>query len=388
MAPTKYLFATPSGVVPVPDELWDKPLSPSQTQKDVTLRDYFKLLDAFFQKRKDTLLRIYNKSVGKIRIRDFNRMEIVSEKLGTFYQIARCIFRSDKGHVDFCASTATRSQELLKRDFQNLCLLTRKLHVTFVPVPFLFGSLPSAPSAKSHLMAISVTQWLNNHWEWHLRDDIHICLWVPGKGEVELTTNQCLALFKGIGFCLALSVDANQLCHIWLWSNCAGDFIASPQGHGRISVKLTTVRFYGSPWVEFIPENSSNKALAMILYHFLDTALTVRIDRKAGTGSYLFACKALLKDAMEGYLDGLWSLELEGRLPQGTTDTFLDLVSSLDISDLMSIYEAIIHCHTTLGRVDASLMAKVVKKHCRELMDVVAGLEVPRHEQAYALGQA
>ncbi len=390
MTASKYLFSSPEGTVPVPEELWDRPLpnsNPNQCQ--LTLRDYFELLDQFLQKRKKSLLVLYKRENGWVRIEDFQHLEIISERLGTFYQIARCIFRNGNNKITFCVSTSTSGQDVLIADFCNLCFLRKKLGVTFVPQPFILEPLFNASSSEKPVMMAAVTQWLDNYWEWHLLDRTHACLWIPGRGEVQMSREECLDLFRGIGLCLALSLHPEKMCHIWLWSNCAGDFVASPHHQAQeVSVMLTTVRYYGSPWQGILPADSHDRFMALILYHFLDTALTVRIDRRSGTGAYLFASRGLLKASVQGYIDGLKRLEQVGRLQKDGAEEFMDLMLSLDYADLLTLYSSIISSHESFGRDDAEVMKNSLADHCHELMDVVSDLHVAHAPLSGALGQA
>lgn len=376
----RYLFSMPDGNKIAAGDILDKPLHSQDGENGCLLRfrDYFSMVSKFFQSRKKVLLSLSNETSVGIGQDDFKHLDIISERTGNFYQIARCVFRGGRDNLEFCASTSRRRKRLLLQDFSNLCRLYRDHGLTFLPKPYLTGTIARDNGENARCkIGIAVNEWLDGYWEWHLTDDSHAEAWIPGQGRIPINRGQLSVLFYNMARNIALSFNPGNCSHIWLWSNCAGDFVLSLPEKVDAPVKLTTVRYYGNPW-PLLPASGNRQAmLAALLYFFLDVCMVIRIDRISGTGRYLFACQDLLACAVKGFLSGINKiLDDRGSEIPGPRE-FLLFIQEMQPDEFRVVYDHIISVHIDLLRDDAPFMKGHVKQQARELSQVIGDLHLP-----------
>ena len=387
MNPVRYLFSTPKGIIVPPASLLNRPLvEPCKGAcHAITLKDYFCLLADFFREKGPILLSNY-KNGNQHQAGWFKYLDIISEKTGNFYQIARCVLNGEKGQIQFCAATSISFRKLLYRDFQNLQFLYLEKKLDFLPKPYLTEELPVGK--KGEKLRIAVTGWLDGYWEWHLKTKEEAELWIPGTGTVSMGRKRCLELFYDICLELALSLDPVDCRHVWLWSNCSGDFVVNGPENRKTETKLTTVRYYGNPWQHALLKGHRERMFFTLFYFFLDTCLTIRIDRRSGTGKYIFADGSLLKYAVSGFLAGVKVLFRKNKIGAQDLKQFIDLLKGWDETALCNIYKDIIKTHRRLRRSDVSIMEKNLKEHVHQLMDILYQCDFSVSEPDSALAQA
>ncbi len=388
MNPVRYLFSTPEGIIVAPAALLNRPLvEPCKgAHHAITLKDYFCLLADFFKEKRTILLSNHNRNGDQHHAKNFNDLDIISEKTGSFYQIARCVLKGEKGQIQFCAATSISQRKLLYRDFKNLRLLYHEKGLDFLPRPYLTEELTIGK--KGERLRIAVSEWLDGYWEWHLKTKEEAELWIPGKGTVRTGKKRCLELFYAICLELALSFDPVDCRHVWLWSNCSGDFVVNGPENTKTETKLTTVRYYGNPWQFALLKGPRERMFFTLFYFFLDTCLTIRIDRRSGTGKYIFAGRNPLKHAVSGFLAGLKVLFRKNKIRTQDLEQFIDLLKGWDETALSSIYHDIIRAHKRLLRADVSVMGKHLKEHIHQLVDILYKCELPVSEPDGALVRA
>ena len=274
------------------------------------------------------------------------------------------------------------SMRLLQKDYGTLLYLWKNRACKFVPRPYFICSRKIGLESSFLDITISGMEWLKGYFEWHFspiapEKGFGIMTWQPGNGIVPLPEGFLEErLFELASTVLAYYFDPLGLRQICLFSNAAGDFVASLDRQGHLCVKLTTVRQYKNIMGADSGFHKMEGLLHALLYLFLDLVLNMRLDRLCGTGPYFFADARFIRPIIRGFFFGLYALGKESTVPLPLKELFY-LIQGFTADELLSLYEPLMHLYREWKRADVKFLEKNIQRHCWELSNVLESTPFP-----------
>jgi hypothetical protein len=307
--------------------------------------DYFTAVRRFlkadgFAALNDALHRRLGSSVAGMPI---DSVGICLEKHGQFYHPARVTAAAGGRRAAFVVNVAVAAsgRSVLKQDYDNIRLLSARFPYRFLPRVYARAAV-SLPGG-SRRVEMFLGDWLDGYHEFHLSGravdgNRRLVLWDPEKGARPLTRRQRRAVYRQAALVLTAYYDLETGAHISAWHNAAGDFVVKTDG-GPMDLRLVTVRAYASLFAA--GALNAGTVLQALLIFWLKTSIRLRLDRRNGTGAYLWADDDAVAAALGGLFDGLRLQVRHGRIPPELPDLFAGYLKTLSPGDRDALLDAV-----------------------------------------------
>lgn len=307
----RHLVNTPAGPVPLSAEGERIPLpgGPDNALSQLCYGPYLKAIsDCLCRNACQPLLELLSKHVKRsISPAEIKRVDLISEKHGTLYQVARLNADLDKGAYSLAVNVATYPEQhaFLENEFHLLQHLCDKFYPAFLPTPYLKGEALYRDERLGCMdLQFFVAEWFEDFHEFHLTTqpkEAHpvIQVWNADSTDSVLTREQTRSLYRCAAAILTTYLDERSFEQIYPWHHAAGDFVVRVE-QGAIDLRLVTVRDYRCL---LAPGPGCENILAAILHFFLNATMRLRLDRLDGTGALAWAGPDSLTGMTEGFLE-------------------------------------------------------------------------------------
>jgi hypothetical protein len=257
-------------------------------------------------------------------LEEASRIELISEKHGVLYSVSRLrIHFADKVR-SFAVNCAfsPEQQAFLQVEVKLLSDLHATHGLPYLPVPFI--------CASGQGMMLFITDWFENHHEFHLSvdstDGPAVSLWKQDGKPHFIPAAQVPELYAQASKILTLYLDSRSFSQIYPWHHAAGDFVMD-DSQSPLSLRLITVRGYRP-----LLARRSDRRDKMLgsLHFFVNLCVRMRIDRLDGTGDLAWAGPQCLPGVIGGFVEA-WETKAEGSdLPKANEIFSLFLALSPD----------------------------------------------------------
>lgn len=381
MPAIKYFFSSPgSDAIEAGPRDLTRPLkiSLSETHSTLTLGDYFHAVTSFLlEEHADKLLRILADIHGtsSISLSSIDKIHLYSEKLGAFYHIASIHIHYAVSITKFAVSTAftPSGERCLAHDFKTLSRLRTYTGCNCMTRPFFMGRARPKNSKADNSFLMVLAEWLEGFHEWHFSHDIktdekHIVLWDYTHGARFLQNRSEKKIFRQIANILTVCFNPDNGDQICRWHNAAGDFIIKEED-GTIGTRLTTVRAY-HPLMEYENDTADNSTLCLIFF-FLDLSVRISMDRLDGVGKPVWAGESFLRPTLQGFLEGLRTMEDKKRLESGAASGILQLLKQMDRQEFKALYRPLLNIYDEEHNMDYTLITSNINGHINGLINTL-----------------
>lgn len=331
------LIRTPAGLVSLDEKSSDLPLpqNPAFEGPRLTYGLYLQTLASYFKDNSYRNLKKLLRSASIPVSGDSPKpkaVKIISEKHGALYNVSSIQIHFDEIVFRFAINTAIlpKQRAFLTVEYR----LLKKLSTGFpsqagLPRPMASGKIQPRSGRSGLSLDLFVTEWFQNHHEFHLCPDrsassgtpLRLHVWKPRQDDLYLSRIQAGELYRGAALILTSYLDTRSFRQIYPWHHAAGDFIVD-ESVSPVSVRLITARGYRS----LLPSRShaSDKLLGA-LHFFINLSIRMRLDRIEGTGDLAWAGPAAFSGIIPGFAEGWRNKEREN--PEVPT-----------VSDIFSLY--------------------------------------------------
>jgi hypothetical protein len=233
-------------------------------------------------------------------------IELTSEKHGAFYSVSRLRIRFSSGIHSFAVNTAffPEQQAFLQLESRLLRDLYRRYRLPHLPRSFLSGSTVLQTDGIALPVKLFVTEWFDDHHEFHLSRKIvpgstqpGICVWTHSENGTFLSAGQTGELYEKAAGILTDYLDTESFRQVYPWHHAAGDFVIK-KSCDPVKVRLITAR--GFRRLLRRSSDAHDKVLGS-LHFLLNMCIRMRIDRFDGTGDLAWADSSCLPPIIRGF---------------------------------------------------------------------------------------
>ncbi|MHC1743005.1 MAG: hypothetical protein AB9873_08240 [Syntrophobacteraceae bacterium] len=238
---------------------------------------------------------------------DLRAVDIISEKHGALYNVARVRVILSDGECTLALSSATTDFQklVMARETRALQELQGILEEDLLPRLLFEGDARYEESDTSKTLKVLVTGWFEDFHEFHLsriQPDAPpaTVVWDEGRGRLPLSEARAAEVYRKAARLLALCYDPESGRQVYPWHHAAGDFVVRCEGDA-VDVRLITVRDYKRLISD---EGEDTNPLLTLIHFFLNLTLRMRLDRFEGTGELVWMDRWGLDACISGFLDG------------------------------------------------------------------------------------
>jgi hypothetical protein len=350
--PVRLMISTEDGALPLTDQRAEIPLprGPLPSTPVLHYGPYLSSLARFFAEGDYALLRgsLSTLLQKPVFMEDITSMEIISEKHGAYYHVARIRVTLLETVCFLGVNVAVTSPQhvAMEREFQVLTELRDRFQLPYLPRPFLTGEAPySDPfqgNSKSNLLKLLVVEWFEGYHEFHLSINNRsttpeVKVWeIHEKGEF-LDAEETRSLYHQSAYILTSYLDDTSFRHIYPWHHGSGDFVVLRTADGP-RVRLITARDY-RPVAAWSSESKDPWVAA--LHFFFTLTVRMRLDRLDGTGPLTWAPAESLTGVLTGFF-AAWSKKAESNRTLPPHDALLNLFCHMSPGEWLSFGEVIL----------------------------------------------
>ncbi len=355
-------------------------LAPNTPHPFLTLGDYFGLLSDFILSCKTEIESQFTRHCGnQINFDCFDLVQIISQKHGALYHVAKVIFKHETRSFPISLCTALGKERCLHlaKEYRTTFYLNRKFEFQYLPEVYTFREIPLSRGGNKEIIAVMMAQWLEGYHEWHITYDDsdgqtqNVLIWDVDSHDRIAEEQISYQLFLKIAKILTLYYDTQTFEQILSWHNSAGDFVINASNEG-VKVKLTTVREYGQ--LVSYPEDPSFNPIIPLVYFFLDLSLRIRLDKLQGTGVPVLADEKYLMPVIHGFFNGLNIIRKTGRDLPITSDHLLELLRSFSEDEIRKIMIRLLETYEDPSELE--LIKRCLNIHIRQLKGAIENIEL------------
>ncbi|NLI83630.1 MAG: hypothetical protein GX443_18395 [Deltaproteobacteria bacterium] len=310
--PVSLLISTEQGLVPLDRRIERIPVPRGLSPSGIVLHygPYLRSLEHFLTSSHHealctSLSSHLGRSVGPHEVRS---LEIISEKHGAYYHVARVCVTLLETVCHLCINVAVTEPQhaALEREFQTLLKLGNRFPHHHLPHAYYLGEIPLSDHSPGTLLEtrlkLAVLEWFEGYLEFHLSRENRsgrpaLRLWETDQRGAYLSRAESQSVYQRASHILTSYLDADSFAQIFPWHHGAGDFVVrlSPE---EPDVKLITARDYRTlaSWGEGGP----NPWLGA-LHFFYGLTIRMRLDRLDGTGPLAWAPYQSLSGVIKGF---------------------------------------------------------------------------------------
>ncbi len=303
-----------------------------------------------------------------------DHLEIISEKHGALYHVIHLNVRAGEQTASFALNIALSCEQkaFLLSDFAVLNELHLKFHHPHITRAYFQGEAFYHDARRNalHSMAIMMTEWFEDHHEFHLSLEksgarARIKVWDSSGNDHWLDAEETVDLYRLASAILTAGLDTDDFRQIYPWHHAAGDFIIKRE-RGGLSVKLITARDYRC----LTPDAAaSGNKWAAILCFFLNLSLRMRLDRLDGTGDLAWADAACLQGVLDGFLMA-WTEKVcrDPSLP--SSRNVLEVLGSFDPDEWMAVGEMALE-QGVVEQEEIPFLRMCLREHLKDLVTTI-----------------
>ncbi len=375
----KYLASAPKGDIPLgPGELATPfKLTPSDNHAFLTLGDYFKAINDLVLRHLErcAIPPFKDQGITPDRIRE---VLIRTEKHGAFYHLASVEIRFDTKSIKLAVSTAVSEEgkALLGTEFDTLGILERDLGLPYLPRSYLKDEMEYHAGTKRESFLMLLSEWFEGYHEWHLSLDKEagaqrVCIWDAEKGYRFASREEGLDIYRQSSKILTLFYNTRDFRQIYPWHHAAGDFVVGERD-GSLDVKLTTARNYQAVMISS-PGESLNPMIALV-YFFLGLTVKMRLDKLDGVGKTVWAGDYAVAGTIQGFLEAIRAMEINGRYGLGRAEDFMSLLKGFDRRELKGLVISMLEFYRQEDPADVPVIQANLEAHVDATRQVIQNL--------------
>lgn len=344
----RQLINTPEGLLPVTEERARLPLPgcPGDEKSHLRYGSYLNALSEFLSKASCSALQTALSShLGRpIERHEWERVELISEKHGALYHVARLRAFLTGRTVSLAVNVAVspEQQAFLENEYELLGELKKTSRRQFLPTPYLLGEATyDAAEHGQWPLRLFIAEWFDGYHEFHLspvQEGTYpiIKLWDNGTVFRPLDEEQTFSLYRQAAAILTHYLDEVSFRQIYPWHHAAGDFVVKQQDR-EVDLRLITVRDYRC----LLSPGSKFADLWIAIFHFfLNLSLRMRLDRFDGTGELAWASPNCLRGVLAGFLQA-WTIKAREHSFLPSEEQVRDVLRSFNASEWLPVAEAV-----------------------------------------------
>lgn len=375
--PIQHWINTPAGLTAATKELASvaMPVGPFRQELRLHYGPYFDALSSFLLRDRCRALQLVlpRHLHRTVALSEISKIDIISEKHGAFYHVARLRVHLPKETCSMAINVAVTPQQqaFLENESALLTHLSSSSADHFLPTPYLVGETAyCAENGRGHMLKLLIAEWFNDFHEFHLGKNLKesppiIKVWDAGAPGLALNQQQTRSLYHGAATILTACLDGRSFRQIYPWHHAAGDFIVKTYGDS-VELRLITVRDYRCL---LAPGLGDESLLAAILHFFLNMSLRMRLDRLDGVGEPAWAAPDCLEPLLAGFLKS-WEQKAQADPHLPSCGKLLGVLHSFRQDDWLPLAEMVL----ADGLVEADeldFIKPLLKEHVAELTTAI-----------------
>lgn len=377
---------------PVKDdgEEWQKPFpinrdnSHASIPTPLSYGDYFLSVRQFLEK--DNLVNLMSAASVYLK-KDISPEAIKSvsvflEKHGEYYHPSRIEALISGRKISFALNVALTDSGVgcMEKEYKSLALLNQETPNSFIPDVFKKGSV----YRKNRKISMFIGEWFEDYHEFHLsvskNNEKAIIVWDPVLGNYMLPKKHEKELYRQATKILTFFYNPVTFSKIKSWHHAAGDFVIK-RNDRDIDVKLITVRNHESPFTEedrTAHEDLGIKLDALFVF-FINMSIRMRLDRKDGTGEFVWSDDSAVEGMVRGFFEGMENWGNIGENPFSWMDGFTYYLSRQKEEVLRHISHDIVSSYHPAAP-DTPVAKQYVGEHIRVLYKEIKSLTATQDE--------
>jgi hypothetical protein len=350
----------------------------------ISYGDYFSAIRQFLEKDNyDNLVSAVSLASGKnISPEEIEGVSAFLVKHGEYYHPSKIEVLLSKEKQLFVLNVAVTESGIacMEKEYASLMCLNREKPNSYIPDVFIKGSVHKI----NKTISMVVGEWFENYHEFHLsvarNNEKAIIVWDPVLGNYLLPKNQEKELYRQATKILTFFYNPIRFSKVNSWHHAAGDFVIK-RDDNKIDVKLITVRNYASPFTEEdrnTHEGLGEKLDALFVF-FINLSIRMRIDRKEGTGEFIWSDDTAVEGMVRGFFEGMEDWGNVGENPFSWTESFIYYLSRNKEEDLRGVAHDIVSSYHP-DAPDTPVVKQHVRQHIRVLYKEIKNLTATQDE--------
>jgi hypothetical protein len=342
----------------------------------ITHGDYFTAVRRFFEE--DGFSILSSASVPE-PFRNITGIDICLMKHGEYYHPARIAVAGD-GHRRFFVLNVAVSEagcRIMDGEVAALERLGKMPGPSFVPRLYGRGGVSMDGGRRVRMF---LGEWFEGYHEFHLSSHStgELCMWEEDAPSL-LSREAAYLIYHQAAKILTRYYNTATTDHISHWHHASGDFVVQCR-RNQVNVRLITVRHYGpllkADNMSSDPANRKEQALATLLLFLIGLSIRMRLDRREGTGEFVWAEDVAVVGTWSGFLEGL----SENRTPAGfITDPvsrFQAHLATYSPKDLMDLAETLAAA-LPVASEEKAVIEKHLDAHIETLLNTISRIGFP-----------
>jgi hypothetical protein len=361
------------------DEIWHRPIPQDRRgtggdgEAPFTHGDYFETARAFLEGEARESLRAALSEAGEDSVPEerIGTLCIDLKKHGAFYHPARVTADGFASSFVLNLAVSAPGRGILDREYDLLARLNRLKRAEAIPEVYARGS---ASTGNDRPVRLFLGEWFSGYREFHLSEDEaenrRMIVWDDDRGNFYLSPETVADLYRQVAGILTDLYDAESFDQVHPWHHGAGDFVVKP-GEGSVSVKLITVRGYGSAMAD-PGEGDPASLLQGLLLFLLNLSIWTRLDRLDGVGEVVWSDPMAVGATVTGFFDALSRKPVPAVLPDTLSRCFRAFLSVCDRADLMAVAQSLVDAYPD-GAPEVPVVRAHLDAHIEDLHGALAG---------------
>jgi len=346
--------------------------------------DYFSAIRQFLEKDNyDNLVSSVSLASGKnVSPEEIEGFSVFLVKHGEYYHPSKVEVSFSEEKQPFVLNVAVTDSGLncMEKEYESLMRLNREKPNSYIPDVYTKGSV----FRKNKKISMVLGEWFEDYHEFHLsvskNNEKAIIVWDPVLGNYVLPKKHEKELYRQATKILTFFYNPVTFSKINSWHHAAGDFVIKRNGRD-IDVKLITVRNHESPFTEEdrnAHEDIGIKLDALFVF-FINMSIRMRLDRKDGTGEFLWSDDSAAEGMVRGFFEGVETWGNIGENPFSWMDGFTYYLSRQKEEALRHIAHDIVSSYHPAAP-DTPVAKQYVGEHIRVLYKEIKNLTATQDE--------
>jgi hypothetical protein len=351
----RFSVASPGGVVPFSEQLFDAPVplerpTSSQTVSGkITYRVYLQAIEEFIRQHWDQFVQSISQQAGG-PLKNIELIEVVAEKHGSDYHPARIRVNADGRTFCLVANVAIteRGKDRIDKDYQWLKHFRMRYRNHLVPdTYFLARQTVFDTDVQEKNLVMFLAEWLEGYHEFHLSRDVECdtlgtVVWDMDQGYRLLSEAQSAEIYRQAAFILTYYYDVPTFREIFPWHHASGDFVVHLGGEA-LDVRMITVRQYEPRTVfrEYAPAN----AVTALTIFLANLTIRMRLDRFDGVGEVAWAADHCVQATVHGFADAMKEKVLQDHCSQQVSDDLFGALEAMSPVEWAELFQFVVESY-------------------------------------------
>ncbi len=292
------------------------------------------------------------------------------KKHGAFYHPARVTAAGFDASFVLNLAVSEPGRAILDREYDLLVRLNRLNRTDAIPRVYARGS---ASTEEGQPVRLFLGEWFSGYREFHLSEDEagnrRMIVWDDDRSNFYLPPEAVADLYRQVAGILTDLYDPESFHQVHPWHHGAGDFVVKPE-NGAVSVKLVTVRGYGSAMAD-PGEGDPATLLQGLLLFLLNLSIWTRLDRLDGVGEVVWSDPIAVTATASGFFDALARKPVPAALPDTLSRCFRAFLSVCSAADLMAVAESLVDAYPD-GAPEVPVIRPHLDSHIEDLHGALA----------------